>query len=188
MDKKDILSHSQRLFTQYGYQKTKLTDIARSLGKVKTALYYYFSGKEEIFSALVREESESFYQELMSLCNAEEAGYCRLKAYFTHRIHLMSKLATKYAFLRTEILDLYALIDENREITDKKEKEFIKNQILKGKEKGQFMLDDAAVKAEIVFITLKSLEVQLFVKESFIISDVNIASLTDYLIEGLKTN
>ena len=46
-NKTKILSKSKELFEQYGYQKTTLTDIAKSVGKVKTAIYYYFSGKDE---------------------------------------------------------------------------------------------------------------------------------------------
>ena len=38
-----ILQKSKQLFQQYGFQKTTLTDIAKSVGKVKTAIYYYFS-------------------------------------------------------------------------------------------------------------------------------------------------
>ncbi len=45
------MSHSS-LFTQNGYDKTSLRDIAERLGITKAALYYYFERKEDILLEL----------------------------------------------------------------------------------------------------------------------------------------
>jgi AcrR family transcriptional regulator len=47
-----ILDVAQALFTQYGYDKTSLRDIADRLGITKAALYYYFERKEDILLEL----------------------------------------------------------------------------------------------------------------------------------------
>ena len=47
-----ILDVAQELFTQQGYDKTSLRDIAERLGITKAALYYYFERKEDILLAL----------------------------------------------------------------------------------------------------------------------------------------
>jgi AcrR family transcriptional regulator len=47
-----ILDVAQDLFTQHGYDKTSLRDIADRLGITKAALYYYFERKEDILLEL----------------------------------------------------------------------------------------------------------------------------------------
>jgi AcrR family transcriptional regulator len=47
-----ILDVAQELFTQHGYDKTSLRDIADRLGITKAALYYYFERKEGILLEL----------------------------------------------------------------------------------------------------------------------------------------
>jgi AcrR family transcriptional regulator len=47
-----ILEVALELFTQQGYDKTSLRDIAERLGITKAALYYYFERKEDILLAL----------------------------------------------------------------------------------------------------------------------------------------
>jgi len=47
-----ILDVAQELFTEHGYDKTSLRDIADRLGITKAALYYYFERKEDILLEL----------------------------------------------------------------------------------------------------------------------------------------
>jgi len=47
-----ILDVAQELFTEHGYDKTSLRDIAERLGITKAALYYYFERKEDILLEL----------------------------------------------------------------------------------------------------------------------------------------
>lgn len=51
----EIIHAALRLFIQRGFAATKLDDIARQAGVTKGTLYLYFSSKEELFKAAVRE-------------------------------------------------------------------------------------------------------------------------------------
>jgi AcrR family transcriptional regulator len=48
----EILTAAAVLFVEAGYEQTTLADIARRLGLGKSAIYHYFSGKEELLTAL----------------------------------------------------------------------------------------------------------------------------------------
>src|SRR5689334_8474004 len=47
------LDVARRLFTQHGYDRTSLREIAEALGVTKAALYYHFRSKEELLVTLV---------------------------------------------------------------------------------------------------------------------------------------
>ncbi|MGX1274402.1 TetR/AcrR family transcriptional regulator [Streptomyces phaeoluteigriseus] len=46
-----ILDSALTVFSQYGYAKTTMQDIARAAGMSRAALYLHFAGKEELFRA-----------------------------------------------------------------------------------------------------------------------------------------
>jgi AcrR family transcriptional regulator len=48
-----ILEVARDLFTEKGYEKISLREIAEEVGITKAALYYYFPTKEKLFGALV---------------------------------------------------------------------------------------------------------------------------------------
>jgi len=51
-----VVQTAKTLFQQFGYKKTTVSDIARVLGKVKSAIYYYFPDKESLLRAVIDEE------------------------------------------------------------------------------------------------------------------------------------
>lgn len=60
--KQRILDAALTLFSERGYEGTNLLDIAQSVGIVKSAIYRHFSGKEELWNAVI-DIMESYYGE-----------------------------------------------------------------------------------------------------------------------------
>lgn len=63
----DILSAALNLFYEQGYTKTKLTDIADSLGLSKGAIYWHFKSKDDLFLTLMNNIDEKINQKLLPL-------------------------------------------------------------------------------------------------------------------------
>lgn len=57
-----ILDAALTIFAEKGYEGTNLLDIAESVGIVKSAIYRHFSGKEELWDAVI-EMMEKYYDE-----------------------------------------------------------------------------------------------------------------------------
>jgi AcrR family transcriptional regulator len=55
-----ILDVALELFGEHGYAGTSIADITKRLGISKAALYYHFTAKDEILSALVAEPMDAF--------------------------------------------------------------------------------------------------------------------------------
>jgi AcrR family transcriptional regulator len=60
------------LFTEQGYEKTSLREVAERLGVTKAALYYHFKSKEEIVNSFV-EDRLAGLDELISRAKAQPA-------------------------------------------------------------------------------------------------------------------
>ncbi|HXG41518.1 MAG TPA: helix-turn-helix domain-containing protein [Dehalococcoidia bacterium] len=55
LTRKHILDVSLRLFSERGFARTSIRDIARDAGITDAAIYYHFSSKRELLEALVEE-------------------------------------------------------------------------------------------------------------------------------------
>jgi AcrR family transcriptional regulator len=71
-----IQSVAVEMFTEHGYEKTSLREIAEALGVTKAALYYHFKSKEDIIRSLV-EDYFGRIDALVSWAETEPAGAAR---------------------------------------------------------------------------------------------------------------
>ena len=55
--KKRILAAAQKIFTERGFAKASLSDIAREANVTRGAIYWHFSNKSELLAALMEEEA-----------------------------------------------------------------------------------------------------------------------------------
>ncbi len=62
-----ILAGAEAQFSQYGFRRTSMEDIARQIGVSRASLYSYFDNKEAIFRGL----SEALYEESIAKASAE---------------------------------------------------------------------------------------------------------------------
>lgn len=60
--KAEILKAAQKLFQQFGLNKTTMEEIAQAAGKGKSTLYYYYKSKEEIFDAVLFYEMDDVFR------------------------------------------------------------------------------------------------------------------------------
>jgi AcrR family transcriptional regulator len=56
-----IIQAAIRLFTEYGYDNTKIEDIAVAAGCTTGPVYHFFSGKEDIFDAAYNEVGRAYW-------------------------------------------------------------------------------------------------------------------------------
>jgi len=66
----EILQPAQAAFARHGYKKTTLEDIADRLGMVKSALYYYYPNKQELFIAVIEHEVVLFFDNIRGLLSS----------------------------------------------------------------------------------------------------------------------
>lgn len=187
-NKTKILSKSRELFEQYGYQKTTLTDIAKSVGKVKTAIYYYFSGKDEIFAQLVQTEAEAFNKKLFNAVEAASKPIQKLELYVDTRMELMQQLSNRYSFLKTDFFELMPIVEANRTESDKKETAYVEAILEEANNTNEIQFNDIAFSAKMLVNTLKGLEVQMYVTDQIVIPENETKKFRDFILYGVINN
>jgi len=79
--KKEIIEAAKKRFAKDGYSPTSMDDIARDVGITKPSLYYFFKGKEEIFSAIIEEVIDEVKKNLcleLNVCTPEPRGLAKM--------------------------------------------------------------------------------------------------------------
>ncbi|MBK9578323.1 MAG: TetR/AcrR family transcriptional regulator [Fibrobacterota bacterium] len=117
----DILSATLSLVERLGFSKITLDDIARSLGKKKSFLYYYFPDKEAILASAVRREIEAIRSAIQSAVEKESTGKAKISAYLMQYHQEIKRRLPMITHLRQEVQrgshGNYALIlDQSRRL------------------------------------------------------------------------
>ena len=73
LDRNKILDVCRAEVARHGFRKASLTDIARHLGVVKTALYHHFpGGKRELMNAVIQREQDIVLHEMLETIKIKE--------------------------------------------------------------------------------------------------------------------
>lgn len=188
--KEKIMEAALSLFERYGYEKTTIEEIARSIGKAKTAVYYYYDGKQDILREAVRRELGSVRDELSlyRARNTEKEPFC-FRSYLKERMRLMISLRVYPQFTISQYSetanDACEAVRQVREEFDAWEREYFLSVCEKGKKIGVF--NDAVnpeAFADMLLMLLKGVETQFFISKDKgpIVSTYN--EMVDYLING----
>ncbi len=157
----EIVSSAKRLFQQYGYKKTTVSDIAKAMGKVKSAIYYYFPDKESLLRAVIDEEIGKLIRSIKDAVGRASTPEEKLRAYALIRSLEIRRLSTEYTRFQEEYDELYPLVKEIHERYDHFERDTLKGILEVGMELGHFNKTDSAMLADAILLWLKGLEAQL---------------------------
>lgn len=181
-----ILDTAFEHFTRSGYSKTTISGIAEELGKQKSALYYYFKNKEDVFCSIVAVEAENLLSELSILLNGKDNEVLLLNHYINHRIRVMHGVVARYSLLKSELFQLLPLIELTRQPFHQKEVDQLAELLKKGVQSGTFRSFDCELNAKVIVNSSKGLEIPMFVKQEFNVDSKEIEAISSLVLNGIK--
>lgn len=105
--RKMILAAANDCFTKFGYKKTTLEDIGKSIGISKASIYYYFKSKAEIYITMVTNK----YDDLIANLHEEIESYadCESKifGYFDKRLDWLYEQSSLLTHITQEELKFF---------------------------------------------------------------------------------
>ena len=88
----EIIDTARELFKKSGFKKTTMGDIARSMGKAKSSLYYYYPSKEDIFEAVIYAEMNELLDQIHLAIATATTSKEKLTIYCRCRLEKLNRL------------------------------------------------------------------------------------------------
>ena len=192
--KEQIKTAALRCFSQYGFNKTTMDDIASSIGMKKASLYYYYKNKEAVFCEMMESEIHNFIEKA-------ETKTSRIKS-ATNKLFLLVKMETEYFQEKVGTFDLSVntiieaqpILNEVTEKVRKKDVDLWAKVIQEGIEKGEFRKCNANKIADAIRTVLDSIKFrELQITKVLSATDINYdkikntgKEMIDLIINGLK--
>ncbi|MFB6182182.1 MAG: TetR/AcrR family transcriptional regulator, partial [Candidatus Magasanikbacteria bacterium] len=78
--KDKILQAGQRKFSQQGYEKTSMRDIADQVGVSKANIYHHFSSKQELLGKIIESAFETYKKEIRQIVSEHQQAEKQLRS------------------------------------------------------------------------------------------------------------
>ncbi len=160
--RRKIVRAASEVFGRYGYRKTTVEDIARQLHLVKSSLYYYFSGKEDIFNAVVHCEAKKVRRLLSAILEQNDDPRTRLRKYILARMQALKEISERYPSIFDPSLVHYDFIEHIRRKYDRSEQIIIGRILKEGMNREVFYVQDPTLAATVICTAMKGLEIPLY--------------------------
>lgn len=183
--KKKIVLTAGQIFSRYGFRKTTMDEIARSLKMGKSSVYYYFQSKEEIFEAVVLNEANILRNELTKAIKSTESPVEKMRNYVFVRMKAFEKLSNYYNAIFDKNLDHFDFIEKIRSRYDREELAILRLILYHGARNNVFNIKNSEYTALAVQTTLKGLEVPLFWKKKEVNIESRLNMILDVLFNGI---
>lgn len=184
--KEQIIKIAQELFARFGFAKTTIEDIARSLRMAKASIYYYFKNKEAIYEEVIKKEGRITKDEIMKAVSEQETPQEKLKAYILTRFRAFKKMANYYTAFKEEYLKNYSFVIEARNRYREFELNLIKNILNYGIKRGEFEIEDVDLTAEAILTAMNGFEYQFTFDTPEEELERNLDTLLNVLFRGIE--
>lgn len=181
----EIIRVASQVFAQYGYRKTTVEDIATQMHMVKSSLYYYFSGKDDIFNAVVDCEAKRIRKRLTDILEQNDDPRTRLRKYIVARMQAMKDISQTYSTIFDSTLVHYDFIERVRKKYDREEHITVRKILEEGVGRNVFNVQDPSLAATVICIAMKGLEIPLYWRKKETNGFYHVENMIHLLFYGL---
>lgn len=154
-----LLEVARELFAHKGLEATTMNDIAAASGRGRRTLYTYFRNKEEIYYAVIEEELERLSEKMDEVAvmdiEPEEKIFTLI---YTH-LNIIRDTVARNGTLRAEFFRNIWMVEKVRKAFDVEEHRILQKVLQEGVDKGRFRIENVGLMADIVYYSVKGLEV-----------------------------
>jgi AcrR family transcriptional regulator len=188
--REEILLGARDLFERFGFKKTTMEDIARQIGKSKSALYYYYKTKEEIFEAVVLNDIETTQNQVAEAVKKEESATKKFRIFFTSMLEGVKQKANKFSVFKSDLYENHFLFENIVKKRDSHVEELIKDILILGISQREVkMINNAEMDlwAKMINLTLKAMANKIFMEDDFHPSTNQLDFMGEALFNGVRS-
>ena len=188
--REEILTGARELFERFGFKKTTMEDIAKQIGKSKSALYYYYKTKEEIFEAVVLADIGAAQAQVAEVVKKEESATRKFQVLVTNMLEDVKQKANKFSIFKSDMYENHFLFEGILKKRDSYIEELIKDILILGISQQEVkMMNNAEMGlwAKMINITLKAIGNKIFLEDDFNLSAGQLSFMADSLFNGVRS-
>jgi AcrR family transcriptional regulator len=182
--KEQIIEAAREVFAKYGYRKTTIEDIASAVYKAKSSVYHYFTGKDEIFRAVIEKEASQLIHLLREAVDAEKTPVMKFRTLFRFLCEKIEETTNYYHLIRDEWYDVFDFTNEVKKNYEKIVIDIIVSLFKEGNRQGVFDVDNPESKAKAIQVALFGFLMPGGIFKPVEIS-ANIDSFLDIVLNGI---
>jgi len=181
-----IVDAAAKFFSQFGFHKTTMGEIARKLHKVKGAIYYYFKSKEELYNEVLKQELYNVQIHLLDIVNSDSDPVEILERYAKTRLKLLYEAKNYHETIKADFIERYGFVDDVRKDFEEFERTQLLTILAQGKKEGVLEFADLNTSVSLILMLLKSIEIPLFLQDKYEEFSNSIDELITIISTGLK--
>jgi len=184
----EILTGARELFERFGFKKTTMEDIARQIGKSKSALYYYYKTKEEIFEAVVLNEIATSQAKTAEVVKTEVSATKKFRVLFTYSLQEVKEKANKFSIFKSDMYENHFMFENIVKKRDSYIEEMLKDILILGISQQEVkMMNNAEMTlwAKMVNLMLRSISNKIFLEDEFHLYSTQFEFMADALFNGV---
>ena len=186
MKGEQILNAAKKLFTNYGFKKVSMDEIASEAGVTKKTVYTYFSSKEDLLKYFIQEEilnMKNIVEEIdnknLDFFETVSQSICSLLKYRRDR-NFLNTITKEAEWLKNPI------IINNLELIDTQIQNYIKGKLEKAKESGNIYYEDVDITAFLIYKMYIALMFEWNESEKKLDEQLIASSISAILKNGLR--
>lgn len=184
-----IIENAKTVFSKFGFKKTTMDEIAASVRKGKSSIYYYFSSKEDVFNAVVEQEALELRRHIMEEVDSADTALEKLRAYTLTRLTTLNKMNNLSSALRNDYLSHLSFIAAIKTKYRDEEIRMVKNILQYGVDRDKLKIPDVNITATAVVLIIGGLELNYFLQpldDEILTLEAGLDHLIDLVYNGLK--
>lgn len=154
-----IVNEARELFARKGYDNVNVNDIASACDIGRRTVYTYFTGKDEIYMAVIETELERLMARMAAVAQADLSPEKKLLEMIFTRLVAIKEVVHRNGSLKADFFQDIMLVEKVRKRFDRKEMGILRRVLNEGVKKGVFHIENVGLTAQIIHYSLKGLEV-----------------------------
>ena len=136
-----------------------MNDIAAASGRGRRTLYTYFRNKEEIYYAVIEEELEHLSEKMDEVASMDVEPEEKIFTLIYTHLSIIRDTVARNGTLRAEFFRNIWMVEKVRKAFDVEEHRILQKVLQEGVDKGRFRIENVGLMADIVYYSVKGLEV-----------------------------
>jgi len=185
----EILGAARKVFSKRSFRDVTVDDIAAAAGVAKATIYQYFSSKQEIYVAALRQGGAEVIERTSRQVEAAEGIRAKLEAFVRVRLYYMEEHREFFALYHSEFGNLALPAGLNREMRSlyRKQLVFLESVLREAVKRGDILPVQVETLATTLYEATRGLMLRRMLGWSETAVEEDVAALVEILWRGIGT-